>query len=144
MFWRNGVGSDLLASLRSLKQYLHMWKPDIALLRVCLPLSSTVRSDAPYVNVAAPHQSTEPKESVREVELLQSVCSYKLRHQRDLMQITAAAREFCHSIPCCKTTLMFSFVIQNQTTFLLFNLGIQTFCSRPFPEVGLSTYPFTY
>ncbi|CAM4562439.1 unnamed protein product [Leuciscus chuanchicus] len=41
VFWRNGVGSDPPAPPRSLKQCLHMWKPETPLLRVCPPLSST-------------------------------------------------------------------------------------------------------
>ncbi len=96
VFWRNGVGPDPPAPPRSLKQYLHMWKPDTALLRVCPPLSS--RSVAPYVcgTVTAPLQSSEPKEWLSYFCVCRAVA---ISEQREcfLNQVT----ELCYSKQCC-------------------------------------------
>lgn len=98
VFWRNGVGPDPPAPPRSLKQYLHMWKPDTALLRVCPPLSSTVRSVAPYVwgTVAAPHQSPEPKVWLSYLCVCRAA-AISVRHKSFLNQVTA----LCYSKPRC-------------------------------------------
>lgn len=71
VFWRNGVGSDPPAPPRSLKQCLHMWKPETPLLRVCPPLSSTVGSVAPY-------GAQSQKYDCCIYAFMQSVCSMKM------------------------------------------------------------------